>query len=267
MSTLLNRAARAIWTFRQPLTRLPRTPSTPLSDLFLWRDDEEWKTYFELTDMVGMFGEGTGPQGDISAELVFFDQFGREIGNKTVSAPSYKRKALSIGELLGAGHPKMGTFCVLHKKTPDRIKSLGSSLAERGYVSFCYRQAPLRSYVHGNLDAVAQGPEGKIERLGGASLLGREYRLQYELRRGRRYEIALVNASPQQQKVVCELLDSQSNRRLVIRTEADMPSGGCHAFTIVPEQESTRIVIKSHLVMARPLVFCFDGDTLDALHG
>jgi hypothetical protein len=267
MSAVLNRVARAIWTFRQPLTSLPTLPSTPLSDLFLWRDDDDWQTYFELTDMVGMFGEGAASHSDVSAELIFFDHLGREIGSKTVSAPSCKRKVLSIGELLGAGHPKIGTFCVLHKKTPDGIKALGSSLAERGYVSFRYRQAPLRSYVHGNLDAVAKGPEGKVERLGGASVLWREYRLQYELRRGCRYEIVLVNASPKQQNVVCDLLDSQSNNCLVKSAEADLPSGGCHAFTIIPEQESARVVIKSRLVMARPLVFCFDGDRLDALHG
>lgn len=267
MRTFLNRAARAIWTFRQPLTSLPTLPSTPLSDLFLWRDDDEWQTYFELTDMVGMFGEGAGSLGDISTEVVLFDHLGREIGNRIVSAPPNKRKVLSIGELLSPGHLGMGTFCVLHKKTPDGIKSLGSSLAERGYVSFRYRQAPLRSYVHGNLDAVAKGSGGKLERLGGASLLWREYRLQYELREGRKYEIALVNASPKQQKVVCELLDCQSSNCLVKRLEVNLPSGGCDVFSIVPEQKSIRIVIKSRLVMARPLVFCFDGDRLDALHG
>lgn len=267
MTTLLNRVAQSIWTFRQPLTKRPTLTSTPLSDLFLWRDDDDWQTYFELTDMVGMFGNGDGSRGDVSAELVFFNPLGHEIGRKTVIAPLFKRKVLSIGELIGTDRPSMGTFCVLHKRTPDGIKALGSSLTERGYVSFRYRNAPLRSYVHGNLDAVANGAYGQVERLGGVSLLPREYRLQYELRRGRKYEIALVNASSKQQSLVCELLDNQTSNHLVKNSRADLPPGGCHAFTIIPEQESTRIVIKSRLVMARPLVFCFDGNRLDALHG
>jgi hypothetical protein len=217
--------------------------------------------------MASMFGDNEGGSCDASVDLIFFDQLGREIAFKTVSAPSHKRKVLSIGELLGEGYPDMGTFCVLHKKTPDDIKVFGSSLAERGYISFRYRQAPLKSYVHGNLDAVARGAEGRIERLGGSSLLCREYRLQFELRHGRKYEIALVNASPKRQKVVCELLDGESNSCLVKSLDVDLPSGGCHAFTIISEQESSRVVIKSSLVMARPLVFCFDGDILDVLHG
>ncbi len=267
MSAFLNRAVRAIWTFRQPLTNLPTVPSGPLSDLFFWRVDEEWQTYFELIDMVGMFGEDDISQGDISVELVFFDHLGYKIGNTIVSVPLHKRKVLSISELLGERYSGVGTFCVLHKKTPESIKALGSSLAERGYISFRYRRAPLRSYVHGNLDAVAKGPQGEVERLGGVSLLMREYRLQYELRRGRRYEIALVNASPKGQKVICELLDNQSNDLTGERFEANLPAGGCHIFNIDPKFKSARIVIKSHLVMARPLVFCYDADRLDVLHG
>ncbi len=267
MSTLVNRVARAIWTFRQPLTSLPSIPLTPLSDLFIWREDDDWQTYFELTDMASMFGNMEEGPPEVLVDLIFFDQLGREIANKTVSTPSYKRKVLSIRELLGEGYPNMGTFCVLHKKTPDDIKVFGSSLAERGYISFRYRQAPLKSYVHGNLDAVARRSEGGVERLGGVSLLCREYRLQFELRHERKYEIVLVNTSPKQQKVVCELLHSESDNCLVKSSEVNLLSGGCHAFTIIPEKKSARVVIKSSLVMARPLVFCFDGDILDVLHG
>jgi len=134
MITWLNRVARAIWTFRQPLTSLPSLPLAPLSDLFIWREDDDWQTYFELTDMASMLGDNKGGSRDVSVDLIFFDQLGREIAIKTVSAPSYKRKLLSIGELLGEGYPDMGTFCVLHKKTPDDIRVFGSSLAERGYI-------------------------------------------------------------------------------------------------------------------------------------
>ena len=121
--------------------------------------------------------------------------------------------------------------------------------------------------MHGNLDAVAKAADDEVERLGGVSLLAREYRLQYELLLGRKYEIALVNPSPKPQTVVCELLDNQSNNRLINSATANLPAGGCHVFTIIPEQESTRVVLKSRLVMARPLVFCIDGDRIDALHG
>lgn len=267
MSTFLNRVTRAIWTFRQPLSNLPTVPSAPLSDLFLWRADKEWQTYFELTNMAGMFGDEIIMQDDISVDIIFFDQLGRKIGERAVTAPLHKRKVLSISELLGEGYSGIGTFCVLHKKTPDSVKRLGSSLAERGYVSFRYRDIPLRSYVHGNIDAVAMGPEGEVERLGGSSLLAREYRLQHELRRGRRYEIALVNTSLTHQRIICELLDNQSNNFHVTRLKANLPTGSCHVFDIPSEFKSARVVIKSRLVMARPLVFCYDRDKLDVFHG
>ncbi len=62
-----------------------------------------------------------------------------------------------------------GTFSIFHSHTPKEVTELGSFLTERGYVSYCYKGAPLRSYVHGNLDAIAQYLDGKMQLLGARS--------------------------------------------------------------------------------------------------
>ena len=49
------RIRRALWTFRQPLTRKPEQLGVPVSDLFVWRNGAEWKTCFEPIDIPGLF--------------------------------------------------------------------------------------------------------------------------------------------------------------------------------------------------------------------
>jgi hypothetical protein len=145
------------------------------------------------------------------------------------------------------------------------VQQLGCHLAERGYVSYRYRGAPLRAYVHGNLDAVAL-EEQQIALLAGSGLLMREYRLQHEMLPGSRYEIAVVNPSPSSQKVIFEVLDAVRGNKLSVQSTTLTP-GACHLFELAPEQVSQRIVIRSRLVMARPLIFRIENQRMDVLHG
>jgi hypothetical protein len=121
--------------------------------------------------------------------------------------------------------------------------------------------------VHGNLDAVAQGPDGGLELLGGTSFLRRQYSLQHELLPGVVYELGLVNPTTRVQRVTFKLISAHSGRIISAHLE-NVPSGGIH-FIVVPVDESgsVRLVIESHLVMARPLVFRIQNLKLDVFHG
>jgi len=257
---------RTIWTFKQPLTRHPKQTDAQVSDLFVWRNSDEWQTYFELLDIPGLFAERKGQAG-AKVRFVFFDLGGGRVGEANLDVVPAKRQTVSLANLLPPSAGVMGTFCVLHATTPTEISQLGSFIAERGYVSYSYSDAPLRAYVHGNLDAIALLSGQKLELLGAVSMLQREYRLQCYCDEDATYEFALVNPTPRRQKVNFSVVSIDSGGTIE-RKEIELAPGGADAFCPrVSEPVPFRLIIKSHLVMARPLVFRIKNSQLDVFHG
>jgi hypothetical protein len=260
----IQRFSRAIWNWKQPLTRLPALASAPISDLFVWRCSPEWQTFFELIDIPSLF-EDDPVLGHVT--LVFFDGSGHQISAQKVDLQPNCRQTLDISSMVGRDQGETGTFAVFHSKTPATIINLGSFLAERGYVSYCYRDAPLKAYVHGNLDAVAQCAGGELQLLGGSSYLRRQYCLQHELQPGVLYELGLVNPTSTVQRFTCKVFSVSSGKIKDVKV-ANVPSGGVELLAVpVDDSGPDRLVIESRLVMARPLVFRIQNLKLDVFHG
>jgi hypothetical protein len=278
----LDRIDQLVWRVKQPITKKPSDPRSAVSDLFVWRKGQGWRTFFELTDIASLFGQSFEPT---VARVLVFDQSGGFIGESTFAPPRYSRLQVDISKLATPCLDNVGTFCVLHSGTPGIITNLGSNLAERGYVSYCYGEPSLKSYVHGNLDAVSLTATGAIELLAGTSFLKREYRLQCDLTKGKSYDLVIVNASTKMQSVQCELVSTVAKvkttkdaTRLTHLTPGSryhrfqlmLKPGACDLFQVNPSEsscDSVRVVIKSHLVMLRPIVFQIDGGQIDAFHG
>jgi hypothetical protein len=262
MKALIQRLSRARWTWRQPLTRVPNQAGRPVSDLFCWRKSPDWQTFFDLTDMPGLY-EANGP-GFSEATLVLFDANGCELKRDTLQAPRYRRSVVNVSSLV-PDEEGVGTFCVIHERTPDVISSFGSHLTERGYVSYLYAEAPLRSYVHGNLDAVTHDG-ATIEMLGGTGLQRREYRLQHRLKAGVRYELAIVNPARCTQTVEITLSAAADGEKLE-NIKIKLSSGATYLFDVGPDGQDKWMGFRSLLVMARPLIFRFENGKMDVLHG
>lgn len=260
----IQRLRRAIWTWKQPLTGLPARAAAPISDLFVWRISDEWETFFELIDIPSLFEDGQGQQHVIFA---FFDVSGRRVSEHKVDLRANCRQTLDISSMVGRCHGEAGTFAVFHSRTPSDITKLGSFLAERGYVSYRYRGAPLRAYVHGNLDAISQDTDGGLQLLGGSSFLRREYSLQHELQPGVVYELGMVNPTSKVQRCNCKLVSVRSGKIMGVQP-VNLAPGGIQLVPIRADKlEPVRLVIQSHLVMARPLVFRIQNLKLDVFHG
>lgn len=263
MKRHIERLRRATWSYKQPLTCLPLDAGAPVSDLFVWRNSGEWETFFELTDLPALFGASN--DAGRSATLVFFDAAGQAFLEKTVEIPPGRRYTLALSEIVGNDHGPAGTFSVFHTHTPPGLKALGSYLAERGYVSYRYRAAPLRAYVHGNLDAIARLPDQSLQLLGGQSVRRREYSLQHALLAPGSYELGIVNPTRKKQRIVCRTLSASG--KLLGSQAMTLAPRGCHLFRVAPEHEQQRIVMSSRLIMARPLVFRIQNQTVDVFHG
>jgi hypothetical protein len=263
MKHYIERLRRATWTYKQPLTRVPASAGAPVSDLFVWRNAGEWETFFEITDLPGLFAEPSNVRRSVT--LLFFDAAGRIFLEKTVEITPGRRNTLALSEIVGNDNGVVGTFSVFHTHTPESLRALGSHLAERGYVSYRYLGSPLRAYVHGNLDAIARLPDQRLQLLGGQSVWLREYNLQHALSAHCSYELGIVNPTEGKQRIECRTLSA--NGKLVSSQVVVLPPRGSHLFKVMPEQEQQRIVMSSRLIMARPLVFCFQNQTMDVFHG
>jgi hypothetical protein len=264
MAKKIQRIRRALWTWRQPLTYVPAIRNAPISDLFVWRSSPEWQTFFELIDIPSLFEDDSRPR---HVTLVLFDVGGSRISEQRVDLQANCRHTLDISSLVGRFQGESGTFAVFHTTTPTNITKLGSFLAERGYVSYRYRGAPLRTYVHGNFDAIAQGAKGALQLLGGTSFLRRQYNLQHELQPGVVYELGLVNTTVNTQRFTCKLSSALTGMKVFDKV-VNVPPGGIQLLAVpVGESGSVRLVIESRLVMARPLVFSIKNFKLDVFHG
>jgi hypothetical protein len=248
------------------LTREPSALGATVSDLFVWRNSDEWKTQFELTDVFGLFDDGSENSGR-HATFYFFDDDGELFLEKRLDLIPRRRQTVDLSELIAGARGEIGTFCVFHSHTPRAVTDLGSFLAERGYVSYRYRGAPLRAYVHGNLDAIALGADNRMQLLGSWSFLPREYRLQHEIAGPALYEIAVVNPSANAKSISCKRISTGDGKTLDVQTVKLRPRA-CHLFQIRGEEHhSSRIVIVGRLVMPRPLVFRTSNQALDVFHG
>jgi hypothetical protein len=263
MNRIIERIRYATWRFMQPLTHVPAMAGAPVSDLFIWRNSDDWETRIELIDLPGLFSEADGHSSQVV--LVFFDAGGHLFLEETKIIKRGRRDTILLSDLIGVDHGLVGTFSIFHTNTPSSLQALGSHLAERGYVSYRYRGAPLCAYVHGNLDAVARLPNLSLQMLGGQSVRSREYRLQHALSAQSTYELAMVNATPKPQRIVCEILSSEG--QIVATYEVNLASRGSALVSVSPDHEQQRIVIRSRVVMTRPLVFRVTDRIMDVFHG
>jgi hypothetical protein len=262
----IERLRRGLWVLKQPLTQVPKLNGVPVSDLFVWRNSEDWKTSFELIDIPGLFidRENTSER---YVTLFFFDSNGTPFLEKRLELIRNQRQTIDLSELLSKSENPVGTFCAFHSYTPEVVAGLGSFIAERGYVSYCYKGAPLRAYVHGNLDAISLQPDKIMQLLGTTSFRAREYRLQHELLGPALYEMAVVNPSPRDQRFSCQVF-STLNGEILDAQEVQLRSRGSHVFPIqVKQSQTARIVLNSRLVMARPLVFRIHQQRINVFHG
>lgn len=263
---MLAKLNQAPWLFRQPLTLVPSNPEMTVSDLFIWRKGNNWQTYFDLINLNALVSADLDEKARSgSAEFLLMDMNGKLLSRQEVGFGDTYHQLVDISALVTDGNVDHGTFCVFHPHSPVAVREAGSFLTERGYSSYRYRNAILRSYIHGNLDAVAALRAGPLQYLGGTSVLRRQYCLQHQLRPEFAYEIGLVNPSHSVQGIELMLLNEKGKK--VYANTTNIPAGGCHLAKLPALAFSTQLVIKSRLVMARPVVFKINALSMDVFHG
>jgi hypothetical protein len=91
--------------------------------------------------------------------------------------------------------------------------------------------------------------------------------MQCELTPGNHYQLGLVNPTASVQKCVGKLV-SIDNGKLLCSRPFKLAPRGVHALIFQSEvTEHARVIIESHIIMARPLVFNIQNFKMDVFHG
>jgi hypothetical protein len=250
------------------LTAIPKDPDAVISDLFPYRIEQDWNTYFELLNIPSLLDPQNSNKKN-PVNFVFFDVNGNKIFEINLSNEGIFRNTISIKDVLNkVGIFSNGTFACFHSGSPEWVKANSSFLAERGYSGYQNKIMSLtRSYVHGNLDAIAKDRKGGLSMLGTSHWKKRQYNLQYELSGPALYEMAFVNTSNSKQKLIIDLISTE-NGNLLSSELIDVPSRGVDWWKReIDSTSSLRIIINSHLNLARPVVFRSTRDSFDVFHG
>jgi hypothetical protein len=244
------------------LTSIPSNSEATISDLFLWRKDPNWSSFFELLDIKYLINPNDEINRESIAKFIFFNNFGEEIFEKNIYYSNEGRKTINISNILPDSINGYGTFSCFHITSNTYLNETKSFFAERGYCGYSRNDNICKSYVHGNLDAVAYN-NSKIEMLGNYNKRTYFYNLQYEFLAGINYEIIITNPTRNKQSITLNFTNLNELDEIFTLN----PRGSLVKKLFFKENIKVRLIVKSNIYMARPIIFRYHDNSLDVFHG
>lgn len=253
------------WRLFQKLSLLPSKRQSSISDLFLWRVDKDWDTYFDLVSVPNLINPN-GKSKLTYVKIYIFNSIGNLIVERKIELLALRKVLLNIRDLLGEVQG-YGTFAVFHDTSCADLHLNKSYIAERGYLSFAYKHSTVRSYVHGNYDALALVDDKKIEFLGNKFIWKRKYNLQYIFSLEKKHEVILIGTCKRPIKYEVQLIDLATGE-LIDRKKFSLSTATVFIYKVLQKSAKLgRVVILSHSIMARPLVLNYQNQGVNIFHG
>ena len=232
---------RPIWIRRNREYRV-----VSVSDAFLWRTDNGFKTTFKYSDILGLFYKIK----DSYVELVFYSKDNNLIKRIIINRLDYSNELLIDRDFLN-GIEGYGVFYIFHRSDSDCGDDL--VISNRCYVGFSM-EGSLSSFVHGNLYVRYQSLDGKH---GGSGMIQSSffknlYRIQNSFVEFKKSELFFVNPTSN------KLNFSIENNRYSLEK-------GCSILIDVSGKED--ISILSRCLILRPIIFNYKDCFFDVYHG
>ena len=248
----------------EPLVKNPKNANAVISDLFVWRASDEWETFFDFIDLPGLFNPESNLE-TAEVKIVFFDEAGENFFEKKQTIYTHKRNTINISRDISDFGKNIGTFAIFHGSNPHEIQEAGSYITDRGYISYRYKASDIRSYMHGNLDAIAYFGNGLYESSVGKCFLKRKYALQFLFRESSTYEIIIINPTNSKQVINVEYLSAKDETRLNYDTYV-LKSRALKVIRLNCKCDQ-RIVFNSKIPLARPMVYRLEANHCEVFHG
>ena len=244
------------------LTKVPKNKNSTVSDLFLWVKTEDRSTYFEFININYLINPIDPNLNINTAKFVFFDNNGLKFHETEIAYSKEGRNSINISSLLPTNYNGYGTFSCFHTNNTIFSKDSNTFIAERGYCGYSFQNNLHKSYVHGNLDAIANYKED-YEMLGNYNNKIYIYNLQYEFEPDINYEIFLTNPTKRPQKLRLFFSNNKSlDENIVINSK-----GSYKKLLFFNNKVKLKLAIESKMYMSRPIVFRYHYNSLDIFHG
>lgn len=249
----------------KPIAELrPFNKRAAISDLFVWRCDDEWETEFDLFNISSFVYPAEQPQEE--CRIILFDKDGRRMGSHSLTLVPFERRILKLSDYLGS-EKGFGTFAVFHHAScVSRYEAFKTHLTERGYIGYRRKGDVLKSFCHGNLQALSQAPEQKGFSYVAATVAPMRYHPQLILSDSHMIELIYTNPSAHSKALSINFFDKNSNKvderhvivpaRSVRIIKIDNPDKAIHTFDNV-----------GGIVMWRPVIKKYYDTHFDVMHG
>lgn len=241
----------------------PFQSKASISDLFVWRVDENWSTDFQLFNISSFLYPEEKPS-EVCDVFIFDDQ-GNILKKITLTLQAFEMKTLRIRDLI---HQKgMGCFSIFHYSSViKKIANHNSHLTERGYAAYSRKGDELKSFCHGNLQALSKTTQTNHKQVVGTSLETSHYYPQLTFSDCDEFELIFTNPTFSKKNVLVECYDYKNN--FLRKVDADIPAMGCHVFRINNQDKHIHTIKNSgHIVMWRPVIFKNYQTHFDVMHG
>jgi hypothetical protein len=221
--------------------------ASSVSDAFLWRTENNFKTIFRFTDLLKVFYKIQGSD----VEIIFFDKDGKKI--KAIKNSNIKiLNEIIIDSKFLDGIKDYGTFYIFHK-TKNILKEK-IILSNRCYLGFSQNNN-LPSFVHGNTYAASKEFNNDQESsniIKNSFYFNKDYKIQNYFDNFDKIEIFLAN--PTSKKIKFSINDKL---HLLER----------YCSIILDVSFLKDINIKSNCYFLRPIIFNWKKEFFDVYHG
>ena len=216
-----------------------------ISDAFLWRTDNGFKTTFNYADILGLFYKIE----DSFVELSFYSKNNDFIKKIIINQMNYSNKLLIDKDFLD-GIEDYGVFYIFHRY--DNYSGDDLIISNRCYVGFSLNDC-LSSFVHGNQHVRYQSLDGKYDGsdMVKSSFFNNLYRIQNSFEDFTNSELFFVN--PTSKKI-----------NFSIGINRYSLENNCSILVDVSGEKD--IIIISRCMFLRPIVFNYKDDFYDVYH-
>lgn len=249
----------------KPIAELrPFNTKAAISDLFVWRCDDEWETEFDLFNISSFVYPDECPQEE--CRIILFDKDGRRIAFHSLMLAPFERRVLKLSDYLGPERG-VGTFAVFHLSScVSRYEAFKTHLTERGYIGYRRKGDVIKSFCHGNLQALSQAPEQNGFSYVAATTAPMRYHPQLILSDSHMIELIYTNPSARSKPLSVNLFDKDSNK--VGERHVIVPARSVRIIKIDNVDKTIHTFDNfGGIVMWRPVIKKYYDTHFDVMHG
>lgn len=224
---------------------IPRSSS--VSDSFIWRTDNSFKTIFKFTDILDLFYNIKNS----NVSLSFFNRENKFIKSIKINDLNLSN-SLSIDKDFFGGLEDYGYFNIFHHS--DDFKISNDIISNRCYLGFSYKNN-LYSFVHGNgiVTYFINNSKKKGEDIIKTSLIKNQiYKIQKYFDGYDKVEFFITNPTTK------KIYFSANNKKYELNSKCSK---------IIPiNKDEKEVIIKSNCTFLRPIIFTYKQDYIDVHH-